>query len=150
MRSRIALAAGLSAALLIACASVSAEDPEKPVPVDESRGWPRDLKGPDATLTVYQPQVDSWKGYASLELKAAVGLTPKGAKKPVLGVLTLGAFTTTDFNDRSVVIYRQAIKDVRFPSAGLAEAGNRFGAHTTIPANNPRGRKTPNPCRNRR
>src|SRR5215469_8018030 len=41
--------------------------------------WPRQVHIDGATMTVYQPQVDSWDG-GFLKLRAAVALKPDGSK----------------------------------------------------------------------
>jgi hypothetical protein len=89
----------------------------------DSAGWPREYRGDGGALVVHQPQVDAWKDYASLEIRAAVELTPKGEEKPLLGALTLRSDTTTDFDARTVVLYGLNVTEVRFPAledAGLA------------------------------
>jgi hypothetical protein len=40
--------------------------------------WPREFKLSNATLLVYQPQVNSWEGNL-LEFRAAVGVKPTGS-----------------------------------------------------------------------
>ena len=57
--------------------------------------WPRELHIDGATMTVYEPQVDSWDG-GFLKFRAAVALKPDGAKDEIFGVIRASAHTLVD------------------------------------------------------
>ena len=46
--------------------------------------WPRELHIDGATMTVYEPQVDSWDG-GFLKFRAAVSVKPSGGGQEVFG-----------------------------------------------------------------
>ncbi|MGH7287413.1 MAG: hypothetical protein ACREI8_05275, partial [Myxococcota bacterium] len=65
-------------------ASASAAQPAPPAASLDP--WPRSIQAANATLLVYQPQVESWQGN-QLKFRAAVGATPSGASEPTYGVI---------------------------------------------------------------
>jgi hypothetical protein len=88
------------ASMLASCASqapdsfapapVSGTGPEAsaagaPVPPDPDP-WPRQIQLSNATLTVYQPQVESWQGN-QLSFRAAVAAKASGANSENFGVV---------------------------------------------------------------
>jgi len=80
----------------------------------ESR-WPVTVRAPDATLTLYQPQLDSWDGYkvsARVAVRADLG---SDHPQPRFGVLTLSARTLTDKGRRTVRIDQVQIVKAEFP-----------------------------------
>jgi hypothetical protein len=92
--------------------------PEAP-PVDG--GWPRVVKTSAGTLTLYQPQLDSWDGYR-LEFRSAVSLAAKEGAEPVFGVVWGSARTVVDQETRLVTFPERTFKKVVFPSAPDKEA----------------------------
>ena len=60
-------------------------------------------------LTLYQPQVQSWVQYKTLDARAAFTLKPKGGKE-VVGVLYLKAATDVDMDKHSVLIHDMTIE----------------------------------------
>lgn len=58
-----------------------------PPPVDE--GWPRTYASGETPTKIYQPQLESWDGFA-LKASAAVEVDPAGAE-PVFGIAQLTA-----------------------------------------------------------
>ena len=48
--------------------------------------WPRQVQLPDASVLVYQPQVESWQGN-QLAFRCAVAATPSGASAKTFGVI---------------------------------------------------------------
>jgi hypothetical protein len=66
-------------------------------------GWPRIFKKDNQQLTVYQPQVDSWRGYTNLHFRCAIAV--KGvSKQEKFGVAEVDALTVTDHGARIVAI----------------------------------------------
>ncbi|WP_199710542.1 autotransporter [Noviherbaspirillum cavernae] len=91
----------------------SATGPETP--------WPYTVKAGDATLTVYQPQLDSWDGYrlmARVAVAAARGQPPRSQ----YGIVTVEASTHTDKGTRMVTIDQAKIVQSEFPSATSSQA----------------------------
>ena len=85
--------------------SASAQDP----------GWPRQITKPSGKLVYYQPQVDDWKSFQTLDARLAFTITPTGGKMHV-GVLTLQMQTTVNTDTHNVVLGNPKITSVTFPS----------------------------------
>ncbi|MEO8303212.1 MAG: hypothetical protein ABI724_03760 [Betaproteobacteria bacterium] len=84
--------------------------------------WPRTMTNDTGSAVVYQPQVIAWPERQRLETRIAVGLTPKGAKAPVLGTIDVSFATETDLATRSVVLADPKLTSSRFPAADTAQA----------------------------
>ncbi len=66
-------------------------------------GWPRVFKQGSKQLTVYQPQVDYWRGYTNLHFRCAIAV--KGvSKQEKFGVAEVDALTVADQAARVVAI----------------------------------------------
>jgi hypothetical protein len=65
---------------------------EVQIPVDE---WPKKTKVNGDTLTIYQPQVENWKGDV-LEARAAVAVETPDAPAPTYGMIRFTARTEVD------------------------------------------------------
>jgi hypothetical protein len=66
-------------------------------------GWPRVFKKGGQQLTVYQPQVDDWRGYTNLHFRCAVAV--KGVRKDeTFGVVEAEAVTAVDHGARTVAV----------------------------------------------
>jgi hypothetical protein len=74
------------------------------------------------TIVLYQPQAIVRKEYRTLEMRMAVGVTKKGAQKPVVGTLEGSVDTQTDFDTRSVVVSNLTLRSSRFPSLDMEQA----------------------------
>jgi hypothetical protein len=66
-------------------------------------------------LVYYQPQIDSWNNYKSLNGRAAFTLAPRNSKITA-GVVSFEAGTTTDKDNRTVYFHDFNYTSVRFPS----------------------------------
>jgi hypothetical protein len=78
-------------------------------------GWPRNLEAGADTFTVYQPQLDSWKGNR-IEMHAAVAVR-SGKESTVYGVVSMTATTLVDKSTQLVTLQDLVITRTRFPSA---------------------------------
>lgn len=91
------------------------------------RAWSKTGQGGETTLTLYQPQVDSWDGFslgARLAVQAAVGKT---SRRLVYGIVTIRAQTLTDKGRRVVTLAEPSVLKAEFPSASAGDA-NAWGA----------------------
>src|SRR4051794_25987219 len=103
-------------AAAVACSSCAKSDPPPPmaVPVGQptrvvvaqtnpakALSWPRAFVEGGTGIAVYQPQIETWEG-TKLEARAAVAITPQGAKGPTLGVIWMEATTDVDKPSRIV------------------------------------------------
>ena len=87
----------------------------------EDIGWPREMTQNGAHIIYYQPQIDQWPDYRTLDARIAISVTPAGGK-PTLGVVSIQARTDVDKDNRNVVISNIKLLDTRFPSADAAGA----------------------------
>ncbi|MEI7937599.1 MAG: hypothetical protein WCK27_13000 [Verrucomicrobiota bacterium] len=82
-------------------------------------GWPRVFKQDKKQLTVYQPQVDYWRGYTNIHFRCAIAV--KGVtKQEKFGVAEIDAVTVTDQADRIVALVPTQ-RDIRFPNCSADE-----------------------------
>jgi len=89
-------------------ATVPAEASETP--------WPRTVTSSSATITIYEPQVDSWDGH-QIVARNAVGIQKAGQPEPTYGVVTLRAITLVDKNAHKVSLQNIGLQGGDFPSA---------------------------------
>jgi hypothetical protein len=83
-------------------------------------GWPRVFAGKGKELTVYQPQVDSWKDHSAIHFRCAIGV--KGVLgEERFGIAEVDAVTVVDLATRTVAIVPKK-RDLRFGKATEAEA----------------------------
>src|SRR5580704_11433853 len=85
----------------------------------EDIGWPREMTQNGARIVYYQPQIDQWSDYRTLNARMAISVTPAGGK-PTLGVVSIQARTDADKVNRTVVISNIKLTDTRFPSVDVA------------------------------
>jgi hypothetical protein len=83
---------------------------------EEGVGWPRQIDAPQATVIVYQPQVESFAGQ-ELAARAAVSVTRQGATEPAFGAIWVVAQVDTDRDERLVTVRSVEVTNVRFPNA---------------------------------
>ena len=87
--------------------------------------WPREIDISGGTLTVYQPQVDSWDG-GFLKFRAAVSVKPSGGGQEVFGAVSASAHTLVDRASRMVTLFDYSLLQIDFPS--VADHGERYYA----------------------
>ena len=85
----------------------------------EDIGWPREITQNGARLVYYQPQIDQWQDYRTLDARMAVSVTPAGGK-PIPGVVSIQARTDVNKDTRTVVVSNIKVLDARFSSADAA------------------------------
>jgi hypothetical protein len=81
----------------------------------QDAGWPRQITKPSGKLVYYQPQVDDWKNYQTLDARMAFTVTPTGGKMHV-GVLTVLMQTSVNMDTHIVALSNPQITSVAFPS----------------------------------
>jgi hypothetical protein len=83
-------------------------------------GWPREMTvGEGITLVLYQPQVESWAEFRTLDARMAVAFhLPEGKfdQSEVLGAVRLTAKAELDYEERIVVIDDIEVTEATFPS----------------------------------
>src|SRR5262245_22136713 len=83
---------------------------------DRDAGWPRRVQDGDLTLTVYQPQVESWDEL-TLKLRAAVSVERAGARAPMWGTVYVKARTQVDKPAGLVRLEDLQVTGATFPGA---------------------------------
>jgi hypothetical protein len=96
--------------LSVSAASAIAAAPERAEP-----DWPKKIENEEATVTVYQPQINSLEGDL-LDARAAVSIKP-GGEKMVFGAMWFTSRLVTDFDTRQVTLNDLDIVSVKFPDA---------------------------------
>jgi hypothetical protein len=96
-------------ALAQPCASAP---PATSVPADP---WPRQVRVANATLLVYQPQVESWEGN-TLKFRSAVAVRPAGAKDETFGVIWATVRTQVDKVSHMVALEDLTVTKSNFPT----------------------------------
>jgi len=106
-----------------AAASASAPPPRPPaVATPVATEWPHTVQGEAGSALVYQPQVISWPEHRTLNTRMAVGITPTGARAPILGTVDVSFSTQTDLSTRSVTLTAATLTASRFPSSDTSQA----------------------------
>ncbi|HVY05646.1 MAG TPA: autotransporter [Burkholderiales bacterium] len=103
-------------------ATPAASAPSSTRSIGRETPWPRVIKSGTSTLSVYQPQLDTWDGYklsARVAVQVASGDNPPHTR---YGVMTLAGQTLTDKGQRVVTIEKAQVVKSEFPSATPAEA----------------------------
>jgi hypothetical protein len=95
--------------------AVAAQEPAQSADSGDA-GWPRQFLSGTTTFSVYQPQVESWKGNR-LATRAAVAVRDTGTAEPTFGVIWLSARTDVDKTSRLVSLEDLQITKASFPSA---------------------------------
>lgn len=95
--------------------AVAAAPAVAPAPTDDPDPWPRVFEGPKASVRLYPPQVDAWKG-DRLEAHSALEVIAKGTENPLYGVVSFAARTRVDKEARMVVLDEITGVAATFPS----------------------------------
>ncbi|MEA1898487.1 MAG: hypothetical protein U9N53_12580 [Bacteroidota bacterium] len=86
----------------------------------EKPSWPREIKTKDATIVLYQPQVENFSGDL-LEARSAVAVTVKKGDAPVFGATWFNSWVSTDMETREVLLEDLVVKSIKFPEASQEE-----------------------------
>jgi hypothetical protein len=87
-------------------------------PTSGESPWPHQVQSGATTLTVYQPQLDSWDGF-KLEARLAVQAQQGQGQQAVthFGIVTVQARTLTDKSARTVTVDQATVVKSDFPSS---------------------------------
>ncbi len=86
--------------------------------------WPRIIENPQAKITLYQPQPESFAG-DKLSARSAVSVTPP-SKEPIFGAVWVDARVATDRAARTVSLVDAKVTNVKFPQSIDAESLMKF------------------------
>ncbi len=84
-------------------------------PATPADPWPRTIQLSNATVVVFQPQVEAWDGN-QIQIRAAVSIKPTGAPGPSFGAVFATARTEVDRVARTVVFNDLVITKSNFPT----------------------------------
>src|SRR5271157_2950906 len=79
-------------------------------------GWPQVIQSSDNTITIYQPQIESWKDNL-LKARSAVSIATKTSAQPEFGVVFFSARTSVDRSNGTVDMENISISSVNFPKS---------------------------------
>jgi hypothetical protein len=102
-------------ALILACLLTAAPPgfgQEDPV---EEKAWPKVMEAKTATVTMYQPQIDSWEN-DDFSARAAVSVQ-EGDAAPVFGAVWISGRFDVDLDSRMVYLDEITVPSVAFPEA---------------------------------
>ncbi len=81
--------------------------------------WPEARSNAGGTLMMYQPQVDDWKNFQTLDARLAFTITPVGGKEHP-GVATMRFHTSVDMDTHVATLSQPQITSLYFPSLDAA------------------------------
>jgi hypothetical protein len=82
--------------------------------------WPYTFSSSAGSITIYEPQVDSFN-QTVLTAHAAVAITPPGKSEPIFGARWLRSDVATNRDLRTVLLINISVTDSRFPEADQSE-----------------------------
>jgi len=77
--------------------------------------WPQTRTNAGGTLVMYQPQVDSWQNFQTVDARLAFTITPTGGKQHP-GVASVRMHTSVDMDTHMVTLTNPQITRLYFPS----------------------------------
>jgi hypothetical protein len=86
-----------------------------PAQTNAAGDWPREIRVPEGTVVIYQPQPEKLDGNR-LMARAAVAVKLKSSKEPVFGAIWFDARLDTDRATRTAIIADVSVIRVRFPN----------------------------------
>lgn len=84
--------------------------------------WPHTITTPNASTVVYQPQAIAWPDHEKLTARAALAITPRGAKTPIVGTVDISLATRTDAASGEVTLSDPRLLASHFPTLDTAQA----------------------------
>ena len=78
--------------------------------------WPQEFAIQNGKISVYQPQLESYKG-DKIKGRAALSMQKKGAKEPVFGVVWFSARALTERSTRMVEFADIEVERIKFPQS---------------------------------
>jgi hypothetical protein len=87
---------------------------------EEDNPWPRQFEAEGATVSLYQPQPESFEG-DDLAGRAVVSVVTEELGEPVFGTVWISARVETDREERLVYVRDVSVPRVRFPDATLQQ-----------------------------
>ena len=106
--------------LAVTCVALAGPLMARAATVDE-QDWPREIEVAKGTVTVYQPQLETFVDN-KLTARTAVSILPKGQEEPAFGAVWITAEISTDRDTRVVELLSVDVTDVKFPKTDPGKA----------------------------
>ncbi|HSD54730.1 MAG TPA: hypothetical protein VLC47_11230 [Burkholderiales bacterium] len=113
-------ASGAPSPLATSRAAPPQADAAPPTPLEAT--WPHTVSADGGTAVIYQPQIVSWPGQATLNTRIAASITPTSAAAPVLGTIDVAFASATDLGTRLVTLTDPKLTATRFPTLDTGQA----------------------------
>ena len=91
-------------------------------PPSGASDWPRVIESTQGTITIYQPQIDAYRG-DTMSVQAALSFSAIGSAEPVFGALWLDCRVLTDRPSKTVRILGANVRQIRFPEGKEEDTG---------------------------
>lgn len=121
----------LSLLLVISCAAI-ARSPHEMMAQDGQK-WPKEIVAGDSRITIYEPQLESFKGDL-LRARSAFSVSKEDDPEPVFGSLWFDATLHIDSGRRTAAAAKVYVGEIRFPTAAAGDvAALRQAVDSDIP-----------------
>src|ERR1700722_5046980 len=99
-----------------------------------STNWPKAINRNDTIIKIYQPLVESYSGN-TVVARGAFSILPKGITDPVFGALWINATIQTNRQNRTAIIEKIKVNDVKFAGDSVESSVTRLTSilETEIP-----------------
>jgi hypothetical protein len=104
--------------LVLSCAAIG-RSPQEVGGLDR-QAWPKEIQTSASRITVYEPQLESFKGNR-LNSRAAVSVIRQGDSQPVFGGVWLESTLITDPEGRTATPVKIQMTAIRFPNSDASE-----------------------------
>lgn len=104
----------IAATVILSCITAIAQQSDVEIPWEAK--WPREIKLPKATIVIYQPQLESFKG-DNIQGRFAASVQTPDMEEPVFGAVWVDARVETDRDERIVRLVSIETVRSRFPNA---------------------------------
>ena len=84
-------------------------------------GWPRQIPGVPGAVTLFEPEIDAYRD-SSLDVRAAVSVTPAGSGEPVFGEVWLDCSVRPEVRGQEVTVVAARVLALRFPRGEAADS----------------------------
>jgi hypothetical protein len=107
---------------LVVCMLLAAARPSQAQGAASAAQWPHTITTENASVLVYQPQAISWPDHETLTARAALAITRRGEKTPIIGTVEVSFATRTDAATDQVVLSDPQLVASHFPALDTGEA----------------------------
>jgi hypothetical protein len=91
-----------------------------------AQDWPRQIVTPQGAATIYEPQIESFRG-DTVNARAAISILPVDNAEPVFGAVWLHCRVSTDRTSRTVKLEDVKVRRIKFPK-GMGTGASEISA----------------------